>query len=284
MEWNGTRVLVTGGDGFIGSHLRAKLEKCGAEVTVASKNKGRGSNLLNIDVTKPESLKFDGYEVVFHLAGIADPKVCEENPEEAFLINSYGSLNVVEACRRDGVERMLLSSSAHVYGIPKYTPIDEKHPLVPVSAYGRSKVAAEHICKAYGATILRFFNIYGPGQRGNYLIPTILSNLKNEKLELRNLDSERDFVYVDDVIDAMLLAVDFPQECFNIGSGRSYTPKQIAETLFRISGKQPKLVSLGKADMARRMFANIEKAKEMLKWEPRVNLEEGLRRTYGGFE
>jgi nucleoside-diphosphate-sugar epimerase len=283
MEWSGKRILVTGGDGFVGSHLVRKLEMLGAEVTVASKNKAGRGRFISIDVTSPP-LDFGKYHAVFHLAGIADPRACEENPEQAFLVNSYGSLNVMEACRRGGVERMLLSSSAHVYGIPQYTPIDEKHPVKPVSAYGRSKVAAEQICKAYGATILRFFNIYGEEQRGDYLIPTIISNLEEESITLRNLDSRRDFVYVDDVVDAMLLAVDHPNECFNIGSGSGCSPQEIAELLFKISGKKPRLASLNRPDSVPVLVADIGKARKELGWEPKVKLEEGLKRVYGGFE
>ncbi len=282
MEWSGKRILVTGGDGFIGSHLVPKLEELGAEVTVASKNKSGSGKFISIDVTS-SSLNLKKYDAVFHLAGIADPRACEENPGQAFLVNSYGSLNVMEACRRSGVERILLSSSAHVYGIPQYTPIDEKHPLKPVSAYGRSKVAAEQICEEYGATILRFFNIYGEEQRGDYLIPTIISNLDKESITLRNLDSKRDFIYVDDVVDAMLLALHHPNECFNIGSGRGYGSQEIAELLFKISGKKPRLASLNRPDSVPVLIADIGKAKKELGWEPKVKLEEGLRRVYGGF-
>jgi len=280
MEWSGKRILVTGGDGFIGSHLAAKLEKSGAEVTVASKSKEGKGSFLSIDITKP--LSFEKYEVVFHLAGIADPRACEESPEQAFLVNSYGSLNVMEACRRSGVKRTLLSSSAHVYGIPQRTPIDEGHPLKPVSAYGRSKVAAEHICRSYGATILRFFNVYGAGQKGDYLIPTIMSNLGRESITLRNLDSKRDFVYIDDIVDAMLLAADFPNECFNIGSGRGHTPKDMIGLLSKISGKTPEVKSLNKRDAVPSLVADVSKARRLLGWEPRVGLEEGLRKAYEG--
>ncbi|MCX6776238.1 MAG: NAD-dependent epimerase/dehydratase family protein [Candidatus Micrarchaeota archaeon] len=284
MEWSGKNILVTGGDGFIGSRLASRLRELGADVTIASKNRRNWSNFVSIDVTKPESLNFDSYEVVFHLAAIADPKVCEENPEMALLVNSYGSLNVMDACRRSGVGRMLLSSSAHVYGIPEYTPVDENHPLKPLSTYGRSKVAAEHICMAYGATIVRFFNIYGPGQRGNYLIPTILSNLGEKSIKLRNLNSERDFIYVDDAVEAMLLAADFPEECFNIGSGETHTPKEIAELLSKISCKHPELISMNKPDNVLKVVADIGKAKKLLGWEPKVDLKEGLRKAYEGFE
>lgn len=284
MEWSGKGVLVTGGDGFVGSRLVAKLGGLGADVTVASKNKSEARNFISIDVKKPGTLRFDGYEVVFHLAGIADPRICEENPEEAFLVNSYGSLNVMDACRRAGVGRMLLSSSAHVYGIPEYVPIDEEHPLRPVSTYGRSKVAAEHICFEYGATIMRFFNIYGGGQKGDYLVPTILANLDAERIELRNLSSKRDFIYIDDVVDAMLLAVDFPKQCFNVGSGKGSTPKDMTDLLFELSGKHPELTSLNKPDMIPNLVADISKARKLLGWEPKVSLKDGLRRAYEEFE
>lgn len=276
MEWGGRHILITGGYGFVGSHLSARLKKMGAEVTVASNDIREGRNFLMVDVTKPASLNFEGYDTVFHLAGIASPKICEENPEKAFLVNSYGSLNVMEACRKSGVEKVLLSSSAHVYGIPQYTPIDEKHPLRPVSVYGRSKVAAEHICRAYGAAILRFFNVYGKGQTGEYLIPTIISNLSKQSITLRNFDSIRDFVYVDDVVDAMLLAVNHQHECFNVGSGKGYTPREIAELLFKISGEHHELVSLNMQDRVPILFADVGKAKRLLGWEPKVSLADGL--------
>jgi UDP-glucose 4-epimerase len=251
-------------------------------VTVASKSRTGSGNFISVDVTDP-ALNFEKYEVVFHLAGIADPRSCEENPEEAFLVNSYGSLNVMEACRRSGVERILLSSSAHVYGIPQHVPVDERHALSPVSVYGRSKVAAEHICRSYGATVLRFFNIYGGGQRGDYLIPTIISKLGDESITLRNLDSKRDFVYISDVVDAMLLAADHPDECFNVGSGIGQSPKEVAEMLFKISGKRPRLNSLNKPDRIPSLVADISKARNILGWKPKVSLEEGLRMAYEGF-
>ena len=282
MRWEETPVLVTGGDGFIGCRLVSKLKEFGASVAVASKSRG-GDGVICIDVAKPETLNFEGYEVVFHLAGIADPKICEAHPEQAFLVNSYGSLNVAEECERSGVKRMLLSSSSHVYGIPEYIPVDEKHPLAPVSVYGRSKVAAEHAWREYGGAVLRFFNVYGKGQRGDYLIPTILSQLNKGSVKLKNLDSRRDFVHVDDVVDALLVAVDFPGECFNIGSGRSYSVKEIAELLFKISNKKPKLISLNKRDRVRNLVADIGKAKRIMGWEPRVDLGEGLREVYEGF-
>jgi len=284
MDWEDTPVLVTGGDGFIGSRLVTRLEKLSADVTVASKSESGRGKFVRIDVTKQDSLDFEGQEVVFHLAGIADPKICEENPEQAFLINSYGTLNVMEECRRSNIERMVLSSSAHVYGAPEGVPVAEDHPLRPTSTYGRSKVAAESICLSYGATVLRFFNVYGPGQRGDYLIPTILSKLEGGSITLRNLDSKRDFIYVNDVVDAMLLAVDSPRECFNIGSGRGSTPKEIAELLSNASGKRPKLVSMNKPDRIKELVADIGKAKRLLGWEPKVNLEDGLRITYEEFE
>lgn len=277
MRWEGAPVLVTGGDGFIGSHLVRKLRAFGAEVTSVGKE-GR----VRIDVTEPSSLNFEGHEVVFHLAGIADPKICEKHPERAFLVNSYGTLNVMEECERSGVGRAVLSSSSHVYGMPEYLPVDERHPLAPVSVYGRSKVAAEHICRAYGGTVLRFFNVYGEGQRGDYLIPTILSKLRRGEMKLRNLDSRRDFVYVGDVVDAMLLAVDFPGECFNIGSGRSYSVREVVEVFFEVSGKHPRVVDLKRSDRVKEVVADIGKARRLLGWEPKVSLEEGLRRVYEG--
>jgi UDP-glucose 4-epimerase len=285
MSWKGRTVLVTGGDGFVGSSLVSRLEKEGAVVTTLSKKNGRVDRHYNVDVSKPIPLNyFRDCEVVFHLAGIADPKICERDPYRAFSVNTVGTLNILEACRKSNIEKVVFSSSAHIYGRPLYVPIDEKHPAMPISVYGYSKAAAEHICMSYGTTILRFFNIYGPNQKGNFLIPTIMSQLEKGEITLRNFSSKRDFVYIDDVVDALILAADLGNGLFNIGSGVSHSVKEIALTVCSVAKKQPKLREIGKNSGIQNLVADIKKAKKMLKWRPKTSLESGLKEVLSSMQ
>ena len=281
MSWEERKVLVTGGDGFIGSNLVTRLAKEGAVVTTLSKrNDSLAHEHYNVDISKPiPSNYLKGCEVVFHLAGIADPKICERNPDVAFSVNTIGTLNVLEACRKNNIEKVVFSSSAHVYGRPLYVPIDEGHPLAPSTVYGRSKAAAEHICMNYGATILRFFNVYGPNQKGSFLIPTILSQLGKKEISLMNFSSKRDFIYINDVINALLLSADYGGDYFNIGSGRSYSAREITLIICSIAKKQPKLREIGETSGVRDLVADIRKAKKLLRWRPKTSLESGLKKV-----
>lgn len=286
MEYNSA--AVTGSSGFIGSHLVRALKKQNIKILEIS----RSAN--SIDITnwaQVESLQ--PQDIVYHLAGITNIKEAFTNPRQVYLTNYIGTLNILEWCRIHDIKKMVFVST-FVYGVPEYLPIDEKHPVAPNNPYSQSKLLSEKLCEAYcrdyglNVVILRLFNIYGPGQKGDFLIPRILCQLAGGEVVLGNPVPKRDFLYLDDVVEALIAASRSSLSGFNvinIGSGRSYSVEEIANRLagiyFELTGKNV-LIKYMKdkrrgeiADTA----ANIEKATEIISWRPKVEIDTGLRLT-----
>ena len=300
-----SRALVTGGAGFIGSHLVDRLISEGFEVNVLDDfSTGCLENikdylncprfhLIRGDVRRRgvvrEALRDVDY--VFHLAAIASVPLSMRKPKLANEVNVSGTLNLLLESLRFNVKRFIFTSSCAVYGEPTYMPIDEEHPTNPVSPYAASKLSAEHYCrafqKAYGleTVILRLFNVYGPRQeRSLYggVIAKFIDALKSGKVPIIFGDGEqtRDFVYVDDVVDALILA-SRRSECagmtFNIGSGIETSINQIAYKLIKIFGLNIKPIYLNaRAGDVRRSYANINKARDILEFKAKIPLEIGL--------
>jgi nucleoside-diphosphate-sugar epimerase len=280
------RILITGGSGYLGTRLADFLRKQKHEVSTLSNDK---KAKLNVDISNFAELKkaVKGFDMVFHLAALIDTKQSFERPMEYFYVNSVGTLNVLEAARVNDVKRILLTSSVKVYGKPAYLPYDEKHPTVPISPYGYSKLAAEEFCRSYGSayslsiTIARLANIYGPNQSSNLFIPTVLSQLDKDKIMLRNLSSKRDYIYVDDVISALNTCLEKGvNDVFNFGSGKSYSVKEILDIISKLVGKKlnVEVNESSKTVEADEEVADIRKAKSVLGWQPKVSMEEGLKR------
>jgi UDP-glucose 4-epimerase len=175
-----------------------------------------------------------------------------------------------------------------VYGQPRYLPIDEEHPVQPTNPYMRSKVLGEELCKAYNidfglnCIILRPFNLYGEGQSGDLLIPSIVSQLQDGKIKLKDSVPKRDYVYILDLISALIEAGKFDSdfEIFNIGYGKSYSVKEIVDKIVHLYGKGVKINYKGerRKNEIMNVVADIRKAGTKLGWEPRVSFEEGLKR------
>ena len=279
------KVLITGGNGFLGSKLKDRLIDAGFEVKTLSLS---GCD-FNFDITKKKN--FEGldndFDVIFHLAGLILPFQSFSSPYSFFEVNSVGTLNVIDFALRNN-SKVVFASTSKVYGKAASLPFKEDSALYPDSPYGYSKVLAEKLLESYSRfhglrfAVLRFFNIYGPGQNENLLIPLILKKAKeSDVIHLKgDIDAKRDFVFVDDVIEAMVKAVE-AEGVFNIGSGKSYSARDLVSVVSGLIGKELSVETEMKEDLmkgAEDEFADIARAREKLKWVPRVSLEQGFKK------
>lgn len=299
------KVLITGGAGFIGSHLAERLVSQKYEVTVIDNfESGKLKNISKIQ-NKIKMFKADirdkktvnknmrGAEVVFHLAAkvtVSDSFNRERDFEE---INVLGTLNVLESAVKNKVNKFIFASSAAVYGNSKDLPICEASKTKPISPLGKTKLEAESFCKKYKSdgldtVILRFFNAYGPQQNpihGN-VVASFLNNLSTDTPPViyGNGSQTRDFIYIDDVVDAWAAALHAntkDQFIFNVGTGFATPINRLLENFYRIMGKKlkPKYLSARKGDIERSV-ACICKAKMHLNFNPKTSLNTGLLKTH----
>ncbi|MCX5971234.1 MAG: GDP-mannose 4,6-dehydratase [Coprothermobacterota bacterium] len=300
-------VLVTGGAGFIGSHLVEALVQAGRSVRVlddlSSGSLGnlrevqRSIELLKGDIRDDGLLKaaMRGAEGVFHLAAISSVERGVKEPMLVQEVNVGGTLAVLEAARAAGVKRLVFVSSAATYGDNPHIPLCEEEALRPLSPYGASKVAGEAYCGVYHhlgflqTVILRFFNIFGPRQDPSSPYSGVISLFcRNATRGLPSfLDGEgtatRDFLFVEDACRALLLAMGREEAAgriLNIAGGQETSIRTLGETIYRLAGlpfqpinRPPRLGDI------RRSLADARSAQALLGWEARVSLEEGLRRT-----
>jgi nucleoside-diphosphate-sugar epimerase len=272
-------VLVTGASGFIGRPLSERLEQEGCSVIRHSDADG--------DIASCP-LPASGVNHVYHLAARTFVPDSWSEPLPFYATNVLGTVNVAEFCRRHSASLTMMSS--YVYGRPLFLPISEEHAVAAFNPYGHTKLLAEEVCRYYAqqfgiqVTIIRPFNVYGPGQSGNFLIPTLLRQaLDPEAREVSIADDRprRDYLFIDDLLDLLLRTMN-PQgfDAFNAGSGCSVNPRELAELMLRVAGLVKPVVSRGevRADEVLEMVADIGKAKRIFGWEPRVPLAEGLRR------
>jgi nucleoside-diphosphate-sugar epimerase len=285
-------VLVTGACGFMGSHLVEKLLEAGASVfgldrPEAFQNQHIKSPRyfpLALDITRPLMPAPDTrFDVVYHLAAIAAPLVCEQEPDKAFLTNVLGTYNVLRFALKGDAKKVIFLSSAHVYGIsPKYMPTGEVHPLALLDNYTTTKVLGERLCRLFYDNhhlpylIFRLFNSFGPGQPPGYFIPDMIVKAKSGHITLKGREVTKDFIYIDDVVDALLKGAvsDYVGE-LNIGSGKQtelgYVAKYIADKMgAKIDFDESKVAGPTK------MQADNTRAKKILGWAPRITLEQGL--------
>lgn len=304
MSLKGKAVLVTGGAGFIASHLVDLLVEGEAVVTVVDNLKdGKIVNLEKskdkicfnkVDVRNFEDLKkivkLRAIELIFHFAANANVPYSVEDPKYDFETNTLGTFNVLKSAIDENVKKIIYASTAAVYGEPVYVPIDEKHPLDPISPYGASKLAGEKLGFAYYRTYgipfvsLRIFNTYGPRQP-RYVMYDFLKKLQEnpQKLEVLGTGEQiRDYCYVCDTVNAFILAAEKGNgigEAFNIAGGRPISIKELAELMVRILELEgyTKIYYTGKSwkgDIVK-LVADILKIKK-LGFVPKTGLDEGL--------
>lgn len=309
MDWNGKRVLVTGGEGFIGSHLVERLVAEGASVRVLALYNPFGSygwldpavhttvELLPGDVRDPERVNgaVEGCEVVFHLAALIGIPYSYVASESYVQVNVQGTVNVANACRRHGVSRMVHTSTSETYGTALVAPIPESHPMQPQSPYSASKIGADMMALSYfhafelPVAVVRPFNTYGPRQSTRAVIPTILTQLHKGAKEIRlgATSPTRDFNFVTDTVAGFLAVAACDRaigEVVNVGSGREISIGDLVDLLVSITGSSASVVT--EEDRLRpagseveRLLCDNSRALEWTGWSPQVSLEDGLRRT-----
>lgn len=303
------RIVVTGGAGFVGSRLVARLLDDGHHVVVLDDLfTGRKDNLplgharlefVLGSVTDFALVKdvLRGAAIVFHEAA-RNIIVSTKDPRQDYEVNIGGTLNVLLAARETpGLRRTVYASSASVYGNPRYLPINEDDATNMLSPYSVSKYAGESYCKAFyesyglSSSSVRYSNVYGPGQRADNPYCGVIAKffeaaMAGEAPRIHG-DGEqtRDYTYIDDVVEATILAGMLPKadgQVYNVGTGRETTVNQLARTIIAVTGAsmEPQWVDRRDIDNIRRRVVNIEKLRRELRWVPRVTVENGLRRTY----
>ncbi|GIV02583.1 MAG: NDP-sugar dehydratase or epimerase [Fimbriimonadales bacterium] len=304
MAFRPARALVTGGAGFIGSHLAEVLLEREVEVTVLDNlSTGQRSNVPEsarfieasiLDESSVEEALRD-CEAVFHLAAQVSVPESMERPVQSITTNATGTLLLLERARRAGVKRFIYSSSSAVYGESPASPKREDLAPEPISPYGVGKLAGEEYVSAYArcygmqTASLRYFNVFGPRQRHDSpyaaVIPIFLSQMREGKPLTVYGDGEqtRDFTFVADIVQANLKAMESERldgEVFNIACGRSISLNELIRTLAAVFGQEPEVRYLPpRPGDIKHSSADIRKAQERLGYSPQFTLEEGLRRT-----
>ncbi len=311
MDWSNKRVLVTGGGGFIASNLIEALVRRGAVVTAFVRYNGSASigtieflpkdvsaglKIVSGDLADPATATglIKDQQIVFHLAALVGIPYSYVHPIEVIRTNTMGTAYLLEACRLQGIERMVCFSTSEVYGTALYAPIDEDHPLQAQSPYAASKIGSDQIALSYfrsfgvPVSIARPFNTYGPRQSSRAVIPTIITQaLRGGAVRLGSVTPTRDLCYVGDTAEGVIRICESELalgEVINIGTGREVTIGALAEMIFAIIGRKPEIISdeqrirPGKSEVMR-LIASSKKAQQLLGWQPTVKLEEGLERT-----
>ncbi len=309
MNWQRKRVLVTGAGGFIGSHLAERLVQEGARVRAMVHYNALGTwgwldsspqraemEVVAGDITDRDSVRqaMAGVEVVFHLAALIAIPYSYHAPASYLRANVEGTLNVLQAGRDLGVERIVHTSTSEVYGSARYVPIDEEHPLQGQSPYSASKIAADKMAEAFFCSFalpvatIRPFNTYGPRQSARAVVPTIITQaLTQPAIRLGSLGPTRDLNFIADTV-AGFLSVAASREAvgqvINVGSGREISIGDLARLVLQLLGQDRPIVS--EAERVRperseveRLCADNQRARTLTGWEPRVSLEDGLLQT-----
>lgn len=298
------KVLVTGGAGFIGLHVVKLLLEKGYSVAVVDKilpdTKNKNVRWYKLDIrdkSLSEIFKKEKPDFVVHLAAQTSVEESIKDPIEDLNVNVLGSLKVLDNCKSQGVKKVVFTSTSAVYGEHPRSelPLNESHPTTPLSPYGASKLAAELLFlqfhKNFGldCAVLRISNVYGPGEKkeSGAVIPTFLRKLQAGKQTVIFGDGTqtRDFIFVEDVVKAILNAVEFEKEIeskvFNISSGKETSINELHNLIAKILGlpnTKPKYERERKGEI-KKIFLDNSLAKKELNWRPLISLENGIKRT-----
>jgi NAD dependent epimerase/dehydratase len=309
VNWTGKRVLVTGAGGFIGSHMAERLVELGADVRALVHYNAQGSwgwldesalahqvQVMAGDICDRDILRqaMQGRDVVFHLAALIAIPYSYHAPLSYVRTNVEGTLNVLQAAREAGVERLIHTSTSEVYGTAKYVPIDEQHSLQGQSPYAATKIGADKMAEAFHLSFhlpvatVRPFNTFGPRQSARAIIPTIIIQLlAGSAVKLGNLEPTRDLNYVADTVAGFILAAETPAavgKTINLGSGQEISIGALAQLIAKLMDRPLEIIceaerTRPETSEVERLLGNNSLARTLLGWEPKVGLEEGLRRT-----
>lgn len=309
--WTGKKVLVTGGAGFIGSHLCEALLVRGAEVSIFTRYSSRGVAGAIDDLPKPAraALRITmgdlkdpagvdaaivGQEVVFHLAAHIGIPYSYVHPLDVMQTNATGTAHVLEACRRHGVAKLVAFSTSEVYGSAIYAPIDEAHPLQAQSPYAASKIAADALALSYfrsfgtPVALCRPFNTFGPRQPARAVLPTIIAQaLGGERIRLGALTPTRDFLFVADTVEGAIGVAESPAtlgESVNLGTGHEISIGEAAAVILRVVGRDLPIIEeptrlRPAASEVVRLIADARKAERLFDWRPRHSFAQGIAAT-----
>lgn len=272
-------IAVTGSSGFIGSVLTKTLKDKGYNISEISRQKG-------VYITEWDNIKdYSNVDVIVHLAGKLFVPDSFENPRDFYQVNFISTLNALELARKNGAKFIFLSS--YIYGPPKEIPVFEEHSLNPHNPYAQTKLICEKACEGYcrdfdmNVTIFRPFNIYGPGQSKNFLIPTIIDNASQGNITLKDPRPKRDYIHVKDVAGAILKEIESDKQGFttyNLGTGKSYSVEEVVSLVKKFSKIN---VEVNYTHEYRKgevldSVADISKIKKELGWEPDYDLKRGI--------
>lgn len=311
MDWKNKTVLVTGAGGFIGSHLTEKLVLLGAKTKAFVRYNSRNNQgfiesfkpqirekleVITGDLRDPQAVKeaIKDVAIVFHLGSLIAIPYSYLHPTEVVETNILGTLNVMNAGRENKIERIVHTSTSEVYGTAIYVPIDEKHPLQGQSPYSASKIGADMIAESFYCSYdlpvvtIRPFNTYGPRQSARAVIPTLITQIiAGKDVFLGSTKPVRDFSYVSDTVEGFVKIAETPNiegEVINVGQGKGITIGELADKIISLIGKEAKIIFDAmrirptKSEVEKLIACN-EKAKKLIGWEPKVSLDEGLKKT-----
>ena len=298
------KIIVTGGAGFIGSHIARNLVQAGHDVVVVDnlvtgfeENIPTGATFLNGDVSEKttiESLPVDS-DAVLHLAAQSSGEVSAENPDLDLKANTLSTLYLLQWCKENRIPRFVYASSMAIYGNVANNPVSEDHPCEPLSFYGISKLSSEHYIRHYASeglktTCFRMFSVYGPGQNMTNMKQGMVSIflaylMKGEEVWVKGSpDRFRDFIYIDDVVDAWCSCLDNEQtwgKTYNLATGKKTTVRELVTKEIQQFGGDPqtypvKFEGSTPSDQFG-LYADISRIRADLGWEPRYSLDEGLK-------
>lgn len=296
------KVLVTGSEGFLGKHLvlRLLLEGYvvyGISLPPTSVIEHPNYHYTSLDILNREKLShyFENstFDAVIHLAALTTHEELTKNKEKTLRINLEGTLNLLEEFRNTKSTKFIFTSTGKVYGRIQQLPLSEDHPTSPINILGKTKLVAEKLIDffSYEATqqfiILRMFNVYGPGQRNYFLIPTILSQFRdgNDKITLGNIHDKRDYIFIEDIVEAIMIMLkkrlSENLNIFNVGSGKPHSALDIVRVIEEIFSKKVTIdidKSRFRKDEFPEEYADIRKLLS-LGWSPRYDLKTGLEKT-----